>query len=435
MRAGRHHLRRTAQPSHVMGAVLILMVLCPTAFIAGTDYYTALWNYLSPDQYRGAATTALWVAGVFTACFLAGLVTHRLASAAAPAEAPAPQAATGGGAITLTYQGQRFHLRLHRAVFWAGLASALAVWIVFLTGGYEKIALYGQNIDRLDYRLIGANDRNRALTAILQIARRLVLPFAVVYFVVLGWYTSAYGRGFVAFLILSLIVSVVTTLDRAPLMMIIVMLFYVSYLRARSLVRLFAIAGAGVLAMVLLGGAMTFVQYNIQGFTFDQVLLTGLDFITNRAVMAPNFVPIELSYGLFDLSSDKLYLRHSRLMALFTGSYVGTIQANSIYVGPVGAIADIWRNLGFFGVFFIGFLLGLFFAHLDRAMCGLDPAAKAAVSFTVISLVFYFFYGTFFSQGVFLQIFVLLWAVHVFRRDGSGVATRGEAGPIHGVPA
>ena len=159
-------------------------------------------------------------------------------------------------------------------------------------------------------------------------------------------------------------------------MLMILMYFYISYMRSRSVAKLAVITVVMLVSVVVLGGVMTFIQYNLQGFGFGDAVTTGLDFITNRAVMAPNFVPIELSYGLFDSGSQKLNLQYSRLLALFTGNYVGTLQETSIYVGPVGAIADIWRNLGWLGIMFIGFALGVFFAMLDSAVRALDPVAR-----------------------------------------------------------
>ncbi|WP_411889667.1 O-antigen polymerase [Yoonia sp. SDW83-1] len=415
-------VRRYAKPSSVMTFVLFVLILAPTAFMASTEYYTAYWNYLSFEQYDEAASRAFIVGGVFSACYLGGLSMHKLAQRVAPRQFIGGSAALGRSHIRhlqIDHRQRSYLLSRHRVVYWVALFSSLLIWLIFLSGGYEKVAQYGQNIDRLDYRLIGANDSNRAVTALTQIARRLVLPFATVYFIVLRWYSNKYSLWFVLFLLLSLVIGVIMTLERGPLMLIIVMLFYAEFMRSRSIKKLFSISFILCCAIILLGGTMTYIQYNIQGFGLGDVIFTGFDFISNRAIMAPNFVPIELSYGLFDFSSEKLFLRFSRLTALITGSYVGTLQENSIYVGPVGAIADIWRNLGIVGIVLIGFILGLYFAHLDRATKTLDPAARAAATFTVISLVFYFYYGTFFSQGVFLQIFVLMAIMRFFRGDGA----------------
>ncbi|MFQ1702710.1 O-antigen polymerase [Loktanella agnita] len=404
--------------------MLFALILCPTAYIASTEYYTAYWNYLSVEQYRAAASRAFIVGTIFCICYLGGLFFHKLASRVAPQQPFDTSSVAAPPRFKQLQAEQQRHSYMfvqHRIVYWAALFSALLVWVIFFSGGYEKVAQYGLNINQLDYRLIGANDTNRAVTALIQITRRLVLPFAIVYFIVLNWYSRTYSRWLLPFLIFSLVISVIMTLERGPLMLVIVMLFYAEFIRSRSLTRLFLICLTLFCAIIMLGGAMTFIQYNIQDFDLGDITFTGWDFISNRAVMAPNFVPIELSYGLFDFSSEKLLLRFSRLTGLITGNYVGTLQHNSIYVGPVGAIADIWRNLGIFGVISIGFLLGLYFSHLDRAVKTLDPAARAAATFTVISLVFYFYYGTFFSQGVFLQIFALLAIVRIFRRDDARI--------------
>lgn len=415
----RSPIRRTLGPTQVMAFVLVMMIIVPTAYIALSDYYTTRWLIHSEAHYRDAAQLALFVSVLFAACMFVGYASFWIAPRKAPRFRQAsysPISSEQPKAYLIRHNESFFLIRRGRHVYWVGLVSALSMWMIFATGGYGKIAQFGEEISQLEYRLIGAND-SRIVTVLIQIARRLILPFCIIYLTVLRLYGAKVSLKYLMFLNVSLFIGVVITLDRAPLMLMVIMYFYISYIKAKSLTKLGLITASMLSSVVMLGGVTTFIQHNIQDFALDDVVLTGLNFISNRAVMAPNFVPIELSYGLFDFSSDKLNLEHARLLSLFTGNYVGTREDASLYVGPVGAIADIWRNLGVFGIILFGFAIGIFFAYLDVAVRALEPVACAAVTFTVISLTFYFYYGTFFSQGVFLQIFFLLAAVRFFRRD------------------
>jgi hypothetical protein len=244
------------------------------------------------------------------------------------------------------------------------------------------------------------------------------LPFLTCYFVLISYYSNIYKKNYIFLIVVSLIVSSLMTLDRAPIMLVIILFAYIKYCTAQNLFSLLTIGALAIVGIFFIGGILTFIQYNISDFEFSDVVVVGKDFIVNRVILAPNFVPIELSYGLFDRDSDKLFLEHSRLLAIFTGKYVGTVADNSLYVGPVGAIADIWRNLGFLGVAFFGCALGYYFRILDRKIQVADPITQVAISFTVMTLVFYLFYGTFFSQGVFLQIIFIYCILRFSVGDG-----------------
>ena len=111
-------------------------------------------------------------------------------------------------------------------------------------------------------------------------------------------------------------------------------------------------------------------------------------------------------------------MRYSRLIALFTGNYIGALLDVSLYITPVGVVADVWRNMGYLGIIIVGIFFGVYFHTIDRLIKLTDPITKVATSFTVISLVFYFFYGTFFSQGLFLQLIFIYFVLKYSMRDG-----------------
>lgn len=425
---------RIAGAAYIFVFVYVFVILVPTAYIAFTDYYTAAWYELGMPHYRYAAKMSLAVAFLFFVFWFLGYFSGRVVL-----RNPNGHAAQGGSgprARLLRGRGvgpggaNLYRLSAHRTVFIMAVVGVVLVWIAFLMGGYQKIALFGQDISKQEYRLMGFSEGARTLTAILQVARRLVLPFCVVYFAVLSGYTGLYSKKSIMFLILSLIVGILITLDRGPFMMFIVMFAYIAYCRSVNLRGLLVNALILFTSVFIVGGVVTFIQHNIQSFTALDVVTTGYEFILNRVLMAPNFVPIELSYGIFDWDTDKLWLRYARLTALLTGEYVGTLQENSIYVGPVGAVADIWRNMGIVGIVLIGFALGLYFYVIETLIRRSDPVMQVAASFTVITLVFYFVYGTFFSQGVFLQMIFIYVVLKMFSSDGVPVSRGGGGGAI-----
>ncbi len=413
--------------SPVASFLLIYMfyIYLPTAFIAFTNYYTKRWYKHSFDDYRFAADLAFYVETYFLFFFLTGftiLYVSRRKNYFLFDQVP--PISNSSALLETVSHGQviLFCLHKYKKVLILGLITSLFVWISFVFGGYEKLLLFGSDLGRHEYRLIGFDDRSRILTAILQIARRLTLPFCIIYLYLLSRSLLSNGspgiENALYYLIFSLFVGIVMTLDRGPFMMIIILLFYLRYCVAKNVFRFIILMPFLFFFIILTSGFVSFVQHNMHGFTIYQVIDAGLNFIVNRAILAPSFVAIELSYGLFDFESQKLYLQYSRLTALFTGNYVGTTQDNSIYVGPVGAVADIWRNLGLTGVSVIGFLLGLYYGVIDTILRRCDPIAQVSISFTTITLVFYLVYGTFFSQGVFLQLFFIYFMVIYMASDG-----------------
>ncbi|WOE74804.1 hypothetical protein [Alterisphingorhabdus coralli] len=421
-------IRRIAKPFTVFASVFVIFILLPTAYIAFSDYYSNRWYSLRFDEYRLSAMRSLAMTSLFFVCFSGGYLISSLNSSSSRKQKSKPLPShrqeayhgrrSGIKVINPLNPSSYYILKKHNFFYWMALISIILVWLNFALGGYEKLSQFGQDISKMEYRLIGFNDRNRILTAILQLARRLTLPFCAIYFILIAAYSKNYSKVFIISVVFSLLVGIVITLDRGPFMLFLVMFAYIFYCTSKNTFRIGIYGLVLVGIMITLGGALTFIQHNIQDFSFDEVLDTGNEFIVNRVIMAPNFVPIELSYGLFDFSSDKLWLKHARITALFTGEYVGTLQDNSVYVSPVGAVADIWRNTGLTGIILIGIFIGFYFKAIEKLINYSDPIISVAASFTVITLVFYFVYGTFFSQGVFLQMVFLYFILKYVQSDG-----------------
>lgn len=413
-------VKRIAPPAITFMIIYIFFITIPTAYIAFSDYYSNYWYNLSFGQYRDSANLSLLVSSVFFFCFMLGYFFLRLSAKTSNHHRDRLHKHSGGIAVPpVMGGGSHYHYRIKkdRFFFYMTLGSIALVWIYTAFGGYEKISQFGQDISKLDYRLIGFNE-NRITTALLQIARRLTLPFCAVYFILLYSYSNKYNGLFILTLLFSFLMGIIVTLDRGPFMLFLVMFGYIYFCMASNAAKVMLNGLLLVVAMFMLGGLLSFIQHNIQDFSFTEVVDTGNAFLVNRAWMAPNFVPIELSYGLFGAETPKLWLEHARIVALFTGNYVGTLEDNSLFVGPVGAVADIWRNTGFAGIIFIGFLLGLYFYKIEKMIGKSDPIIKVSASFTIITLIFYFIYGTFFSQGVFLQLIFLYFILKFTASDG-----------------
>ena len=284
--------------------------------------------------------------------------------------------------------------------------SLVSILIYFFTGGYEKLLLMGSDIDAWEYRLIGYDDRSRVLTAILEISRRVFLPVAILYFLLIRKIGKEEYGNFLILLIFIQLLAATMTMDRAPFFVLLILFFFNYFTGAKSIRNVFIFLLIGFISIVLLAGIVTNLQYNIVDFNTANVLGMGLDFFVHRMWLVPSIAPIELSFSLFPWDGDKLWLEYSRLGALVTGQYVGTSEAHSIYVAPVGAIGDIWRNFGLVGLFVISIFLAFYFRGLDLMANKVSPIALVVGNFLVFALCFYWVMGVFFSQGAFFTTLI-----------------------------
>lgn len=416
-------IRRYIKPSHSFLLVLVFLVFLPNAYMYAFDFYSERWVSLGEDNYKEASGLALTSTSLYLFFFILGYATLKIIkkrSAQREFIRIREDQIPNKSLLVSYYSNINVFciLHKHKIILLITVISSFLVWVNFILGGYEKISLLGSDMSKQDFRLIGFDDKSRILTAILQIARRLLLPFGIVYIIFINRYHNIYSRKVVAYLLITLVVGIIITLDRAPVMMFIIMVAYIKYCSMRRASQIIYIGPLVVSIIILLGGSLTYIQHNLQDYNFIDVISTGTQFLFNRAILAPNYVPIELSYGKFDLNSDKLLLEYTRLNALFGGAYVGTTELSSQYVSPVGSIADIWRNLGFPGIIAISYMLGLYYGRLDQLVKQCDPVSQCAISFTAITLSFYFLYGTFFSQGVFLQIIFIYIATKYLVKEG-----------------
>lgn len=289
------------------------------------------------------------------------------------------------------------------------LVSLIFLLIYIKEAGFNKILSLGSSMSSSDFRFYNSfDDVNRAAKSLLQVTRRLLLPYAVVFLLATNIIIPV--RRNVRFtVIIMLSLSVIITLDRAPLMMMFVMYLYLYLLAVKKpIFTIFKILPLAVCSLIFLGGAMTYIQYNITNVDIETVLNSGFYFLWHRVGAAPSIAAIELSFIEMLYQTDYLSLKYSRLAAVFGGGYVGTNSDTSIFVAPVGYVGDLWRNFGPQGVVIGSLSIGLLLRKFDRLIINMNYPNRAAMTFTVLTLGFYLTHGGLFSQGVFVQIFFIL---------------------------
>lgn len=295
-----------------------------------------------------------------------------------------------------------FSFNAYRAITIIGI---IFTTLYFVQGGYQKLLLFGSNIDEWAFRLIGYDDRSRFLIAGLEASRRVLLPLGVSYLFVL--FRLGNSEGILRFLVIGAVFQLLgaaMTLDRAPILLFFVMFLFVNSCLGMTFGKLARTLILAILVIMPIAGLTTFLQYNIRSFSLSDIVETGQNFLLHRTLIVPSIASIELSFVQFPEGSEKLMLRFSRLTALFGGEYVGTEDINSMFVTPVGAIADVWRNFGSTGIVMSGVGLAIYFNQLDRMMRNLNPVACIVHSFNALSLAFYFVFGVLFSQGILFQM-------------------------------
>jgi len=393
-------------PTMLFFCTFVLLNLLPGLFIYFSKYQEGLYIITSEVLYTTA--TELYLIAIFIFLFTFSVSRYILFG--------------GGSWFSLRYKNipslkyaiDKNRVQLFLIPFYIAWIGVALIWIYVAMGGYEKLLSLGSGMDSWEFRLIGYDDRSRFLIAALEASRRVLLPYAALYFFMIRSIGVRFPKWFVTFLLFTQFVGAIVTLDRAPILLFFIMLIYVKLCQGSGILYFVKIFSGIFITVLLLGGVTTFIQYNLSGFSLVDVLTTGLDFFIHRSVIVPSIASIELSFHYFPIDSEKLLLIYSRLFALIRGDYVGSQEILSIYVTPVGAIADIWRNLGFLGIFFVAIFLGWYFRCLDDFIRKSSPVMWVVGSFNVLSLCFYYVFGVFFSQGVFFQMALVYW---LFRMD------------------
>lgn len=301
--------------------------------------------------------------------------------------------------------------------------SIVFVALYSFNGGLTKLLLLGTEMDGRDYRFFNFNEVPRIYTACLQIARRFILPLLVVYLYTCYTFKLKKTGLLLLFVIALQLYASALTFARAPFLTLIVGLFLVRLIIAKNTRKSITEATMLIFSVIILAGLTTQLQYNIVDFDYLDILITGTDFLLNRAWFVPNVVPINLVFVEFGFYSDPLLLEYSRLGGLIGLKVVGTLQKTSDYVAPVGYVGDIWRNFGIIGIVITGHLFGLLFMLLDRSMAKLGLLSSMVQLFLIVAAVFYWIMGVVFSQGAVLSVILILLFPLIAKKIESGNGT------------
>jgi oligosaccharide repeat unit polymerase len=298
-------------------------------------------------------------------------------------------------------------IRLKKIIYFLVIVSGFFVLHELFFGfGIKKLISLGSDIGQAEFRVMGWDEGSKKLDLIIQIIRRNILPYCTIlfFFQMKIFFNDKFWFYLSALLLL---ISSVQSLDRAPLLSLIIMviLIYLS-LHNKLYKGLFRVAMT-LLILPFFGGFLTYIQYNRLDFTYSDLWGSSFDFLYSRVFFSPTWLSIELCFSWFPKTYDFLFLKFSRLGFIFGNEYIGTFSDQSYFVAPVTVVGDIWRNFGLIGIIIQSILLGVLFRIWSFWIKRSPFDIAIAISFLVVSLSFYFVYGGFYSLGVFFQIFYI----------------------------
>ena len=286
------------------------------------------------------------------------------------------------------------------------LFCAFSIAAHALNGGLSKIALLGSDMNGREFRFMGFDDIPRIYLILLAITRRFVLPFLILYLGIIRSVNVTNSRLLYWFLVSLQLFACTLTFARAPFLTLILVMAIPSMLIGGKLKRLFVFSVL-LLSVISVAGIVTNLQYNRVNFGAPEILGMGWNFFHNRMLFVPNVVPIHDAFSLEFLRSDPLYLKYSRLRALFWGSAIGTSSNLSIFVSPVGYIGDIYRNFNYFGLVLFGAFNAIFIHWLDMKFEKCGPLQNIFIFFGLVALVFYWIMGVVFSMGAIFALMIV----------------------------
>jgi oligosaccharide repeat unit polymerase len=392
-------------PSSIFLWVVVIVLLIPGLMVAVSGYQENLRVIVSYQVYNDAAYQNLYACCLMVISFLLGKYNFFVQ-----------------GKFKRLYRRQPYILSRYdyeQPFLYLLCTFSVAFFVYYIAmNGFGKVFSLGSAVTMAEFRLSGSFDEiARSDKALLQISRRLFLPFVVIALIVRRRFSRCDNS--ILFYVACIIfpASVLITLDRGPLLMMFLLPIFVTVSFVKSPLNYLARkTPVLLLAIIAIGGAMTYLQYNVLDVGFEQIMSSGFYFLWHRVFAAPTIASIELSFITFPAFEDYLFLKYSRLGALFGGVYVGTNTDTSIFVTPVGFVGDIWRNFGYFGILFVSFILGIIFQFLDKNSMKLSSPMAIALNFTILTLTFYLTNGLIFSQGVMIQLLFVIFVVFFFSR-------------------
>jgi hypothetical protein len=162
----------------------------------------------------------------------------------------------------------------HKVTNLVGIISCIFSAYYVIDGGYEKILLLGSNIDALDFRFMGLNDRSGWIAIPMELSRRILLPFAILAKLSLNRFTANPSKSMLLFFVAVFMSVSVINLDRGPILMFIVLLAYQFFSVSKSTMVRLGLLVATVAAVGFTGAVFTFLQYNNLNFQFRDIMAT-----------------------------------------------------------------------------------------------------------------------------------------------------------------
>ncbi|WP_417620886.1 hypothetical protein [Parasphingorhabdus sp.] len=294
--------------------------------------------------------------------------------------------------------------QMRTAISVLGVVAAVFSILYVADGGYEKIMLLGSAIDSVDFRYMGMEDIEGILPSLMELSRRLILPFAILSILSLNIYSSQPKHLVLSFLIIVFLAVSIVNLDRGPILMFIVLVAFYLYSSSSSNLFKLMVGAISIVALGFIGAVFTFLQYNQTDFSFSEVTDTVEAILINRIVLSP--VKMAQTW-IFDIMQQPLYLEFSRISILWGGDYISSRDAFAQYVAPVGVVGDLYRNLGSGFIFLAGILIGALFYLIEYRISRVSEDLKLPLNFIALILAMYLYYGNIFSLGPFAIIVFL----------------------------
>lgn len=303
----------------------------------------------------------------------------------------------------------KVQLKLTIIIRYLVLASAGYILFFSFFSGLNKLSLLGSDLDKETFRFIGYDDESIILQLPLELARRILLPLSAVYLAsILSMSRNKSVFGLFLLAILSLFLGALVTLDRSPVLLALVTLMFCIYVFLSNVRFVLLFFPLFVVVLPLAGSVITMLQHNLLEFTYWEIWEQAFLVAKNRIWLDPLRMACRASFDLFNGWDNYLLLKYARVASLITGEYVGTFSENSIYVAPVGIVADIWRNFGYIGTIIVPTMLGGCLLQIGNRMRRSHPVMINVSLFISLEFAFYVNYGNLFSYGAILLLFLLL---------------------------
>jgi hypothetical protein len=305
-------------------------------------------------------------------------------------------------------------------IYLLAILGLLIIGVYFLFAGYDFLSQLGSDASREDFRFTLFSDKNRNLNTILELSRRVFLPLAVSYF----FFISYMKRGRLSLrdkmLWTALLFSGIMTLDRGPILLAVALLLTYLFFKSKNIYSAIGTSLLGGAAVVLIGGAVTSIQYNVIDVSMGIIIGQGISLLIDRLFFDPSVMSITNSFALIDGNVDPLLLKFSRISVLWGNAYTGTFSLEGAkYVGPVSMVGDIWRNFGMIGIFVTSFIFSYILMIISNKQNSIIILYYFPSFFLSLILSFYLIVGNLFSLGpifILLIIFLLTFLTEVVHK-------------------